>query len=322
MSDMKTIPSGFTVPTKSGGGQPGIYIQAVGKESEASPGAWGYARIWEDPAGKWHDIFRHSGWEVDNVSQKERLRRAYDAAHAENTSDGLGVFGNADPKGVRLQESAAALNNPPFDELKNRLEALNSNQDFSKGSNDGTTAERLIWSLVGKQDSEFEFQNQEGYDIECPQGCFHEVKSFQGNAEIHFSSAQLSKMNDQNYFVWLVKKDGTSIGDWQIYKLKGTEVFAAIKHLAKSKFELTDNGERQDVHLAVGVKFKLPGNGDGSGITVHANGNGNGDKPSVTLADVVLQDGKPYPLTACEWYESVQMGNGNPRKWWVNADEQ
>jgi hypothetical protein len=322
---MTTTPSGFTVPTVNftETGKSGIYIQAVGDRSNASPGAWGYVRIWERPNDEWNDIFRHSGWEEDNVSQKERLKRAYDAAISENTGAGLAVFGNADPQGISLHKSIEGINAADvFKELQERLSALNSDQDFSKGSNDGVIAERLIWHLLGNRGN-YQFQTTEGYDIECPQDHLHEVKSFQGNAEIRFTSAQLEKMNRQNYFIWLVKKTGTAIGHWEIYKLNGQDVFTAIQHLAKAKLNLGDNGPGNEVHLAVGVKFKLPpGNGDGNGITVCVGGNGNRDQSSVTLADVEPQDGNHYPLTANQWYESVQASNnGNPPKWWVNGDE-
>jgi hypothetical protein len=242
---------------------PGFYVQANGKDKTESPGGWAIARIWKDPAGLWHSEVKVA-WDPDIKTKPLRLKEAVVLADVWRNRLGLSkipIFTNADPlDGFPSGKDRNVGKQTVFNKLLDFIHKVEDDAgDDMELSNDSCKAEKLVYGIVSndKLASGYLVQNTPGYDIDYPPN-LHEVKSFgQSSPVVHFTSAQLDKMNDKNYFVWLVKKVPGNIKNWWIIKIPGDVLYAQITELAKGKFSLNCPGTPSSPYLMIGVKIKL-----------------------------------------------------------------
>lgn len=245
-------------------------MQANGKHKTESPGGWAIARIWEDPVGLWHSEVKVA-WDPDIKTKPARLKEAValaDVWRNQLKPPTIPIFTNADPLGgFPSGKDRNVGSRTVFNQLLHFIHKVEYDAgDDMELSNDSCKAEKLVYGIVSndKLASGYLVQNYPGYDIEYtpPKSItqqFHEVKSFgQSSPVVHFTSAQLDKMNDKNYSVWLVKKVPGNIKNWWIIKIPGDALYAQITELAKGKFSLNCPGTRSSPYLMIGVKIKLP----------------------------------------------------------------
>ncbi len=376
MTTATTQPSEFEVPVNADGNKiligtnkypEAIFVQAItdgsNNDGNPSPGAWGFVRIFKEK-NVWYDGIFIADWDSVDRSDKSRLEEARNYL-VKTYPEKVKIFNSDPPGGVKEEEKCLNLTSvikeqnkcseptdhfdktfkQLFGKITDKIRESDPDREFSKSTSDGFLAEKLVHYIIHQSNPPPPYRPQQiqGYDLRCPTDTFHEVKSFKGNSEIHFTSAQLEKMGEEKYFVWLVKKvdqNPPNLRYWKICKLKGTDVLEAIRSRACSKFKLTDlcagSGMKKctDARLSVGVKF------DFSGIPGWHNGqdseqNAVDNDPQLPTLELVLSSGidgesqkdekvipipvqdvkvngegsskKVTPLTAEEWFVELKI---------------